>query len=349
MADKDFGFYTSVVWDINYYNAVVGKNLTSEDYQYAIEHDGLNFFSRRDGAEFFYTEDIIEALEAARSYPFAINYVDLTEEEKLKVIDFVKEQVENGTIARNYPNKSPDDYSEKGFEEWKKVLLEEGVYVYDFDKLNEALREHADGVTERYGNIDFNNEDKTPFESIKDYYKNVGIFMTDERTAENVINYLGLKRDECVSMVEINDVSQEMKIDYNQEIMTDDKANVILLVYDDTLKEFYNRIGGETLYGMSFEKLLDDTDATISVSADILPDKTTTILMLIESEDLGWKDYKIPVTPTEAKALFEEFDKLSLEHFGISADEFLVKIDNGETPLTKLNLSVLPDLADNCL
>lgn len=135
------------------------------------------------------------------------------------------------------------------------------------------------------------------------------------------------------TVAELNDVSQDLKnsVDPHEEITTDDgKANALLFLYDDAYKEFYNRIDGEANYDMSFEDILHNTDATFNAYIDVYPDKTVNLMLTVQSNDLGWDDYEVPLTDTEKEALLESFDKAAMERYGVSGDKLLEEVEVDE-------------------
>lgn len=132
------------------------------------------------------------------------------------------------------------------------------------------------------------------------------------------------------TVAELNDISQDLKnsVDPHEEITTDDgKANALLFLYDDACKEFYNRIDGEANYDMSFEDILHNTDATFNAYIDVYPDKTVNLMLTVQSDNLGWDDYEVPLTDSEKEVLLESFDKAAMERYGVSGDKLLEEVD----------------------
>ena len=71
---KNLGYAVSYVWDEYSYESVVAKNTTLEEYQTAMDYDGKNCFSRRDGFEYYFSETIEDAIVKTGTFPLAIDY-----------------------------------------------------------------------------------------------------------------------------------------------------------------------------------------------------------------------------------------------------------------------------------
>lgn len=310
---KNLGYAVSYVWDEYSYESVVAKNTTFEEYQTAMDYDGVNSFSRRDGFEYYFSETIEDAIVKTGTFPLAIDYFNLTDEEKQRVVDFAKEQIANGTIARNFPQLPADRYDDKAVEDFKKVLFNEGVYVYDIEKISEDLKKIPETVAERYSKKVLENENL--FEGIKDFYKSVGVYKNDDETAKRIINVMRLK-NECVSTIDVNNQQLNNSIAENEEIILDnEKVNVTLRLSDDKYEEFVNRTNLLSEKNITFKDALNNTDATFNIYVDFLPyERDTEMIICIESDELGWKEAKVPLTSLEKKTLGEDLNRVAKYH-----------------------------------
>ena len=259
-----------------------------------------------------YSETIEDAIVKTGTFPLAIDYFNLTNEEKQRVVDFTKEQIANGTIARNFPQLPADRYDDKAVEDFKKVLFNEGVYVYDIEKISEDLKKIPETIAECYSKKVLENENL--FEGIKDFYKNVGAYKSDNETAKMIISIMQLERNKYVSTIDVNNLAQQLNnsIDEKEEIITDDeKLNVILRLYDETYEEFINRTDLFAGQDISFKEALHDTDATFNMYADFYPDGDIKMTAYMESDELGWTDAEVPLTEDEKKVLREDLDRVA--------------------------------------
>lgn len=108
-------------------------------------------------------------------------------------------------------------------------------------------------------------------------------------------------------------------VDPRDEILIDDddesnkKVNVNLWLYDEQYEEFINRTDMLKELNMTFNDLLNKTDATVNVCVEFAKDKTTAILSL-ESEDLGYKTYEFPLTSNEVKDIENAANKILGRH-----------------------------------
>jgi hypothetical protein len=169
---KNFGYNTSVVFNDNTScDVAITKNLTQIDRQKAIQLDEMTANEETDACfEFYFSENIEDAIREAHYFPIRIEYCDLTEEDKLEVIRIVEKMIADGTMAKNFPRLPEREYDEHAVDMWKKVLLNKAVYTCDFDKLNKDLENRLDDIKSRFG-VDKPDDGKTIVRAVRDNIK----------------------------------------------------------------------------------------------------------------------------------------------------------------------------------
>lgn len=102
-------------------------------------------------------------------------------------------------------------------------------------------------------------------------------------------------------------------IDEKEEILDDAEGwlNVVLYLTDDKYEELINRTVFLSDKGITFEKALNETDATFSAYAGFHPNGAVEVNIYMESDDLGWTDAEVPLTEDEKKVLREDLDRVA--------------------------------------
>lgn len=102
--------------------------------------------------------------------------------------------------------------------------------------------------------------------------------------------------------------------DKREEVMLSEYGiDMQMTLFDDQYRELSDRAGVEDDYGRSFDDLLHNTDATFSAYVIFHEDDTPELSLTVQSEELGYRDYDIIISPAEAESLTQAAEKALTE------------------------------------
>lgn len=138
-------------------------------------------------------------------------------------------------------------------------------------------------------------------------------------------------------------------IEKRDEILVEeDNVNMQLFLYDDQYQALADRTILLEEYGLSFDELLHETDATLNAYVDFPVHREPILTLCLESEEMGYKDYEVELTKYEQTVLRHEAEELLEKEYGTTFEMLYLEGELGKQvePITFDDITVPEQILD---